>query len=528
MPRTVSVAVSYILLVAVAAVADALLVSTYVGFVSRSVGWVPHVVYEISQGLVYGVYMMSPCTMEVREVFSPGRTVTYTVTLPCLHISVVNPNPVPVEVILLGHVPSSLLTGYKVLDLLTRFGLYWDTSDGNPPPGVSVVKPPSWLVEPIGSLGPGVYRAIRMNPGASASFRVPLTYAGAPSEVLACTRVGCTKLHTVGGQLLIQRPSATWILYPGGQQPQPPQDSQTSSPTYSLTQTWMWTAYSLGGKMLGCMPEWQYRMQPQMTAIVFPIGGMCCGSMCPPGTVTVFHTQYREERGTCFADAVGEYIVSPSALLGYPPRVLLGFFTTDQNFDFKVPSSSVNLDGRTYKLYGFDSSNYYLISSQYSLAVGKWATYEHKECNRRIVTLTASVFADPSKTVPLSTIYTNSKKLYVYGVTRGYVEMVSLTYPRYDNVNITVIGRYIREQGTFEEHRTVVVADRTSTYVNGYVALDMEGLVEVVIQVTYEMIGEEPFYCYLNYLLGVYCGADYDRHVRLAFYVEMIPDEILS
>lgn len=523
-PRTVSVAVSYILLVAVAAVADAILVSTYVGFVSRSVGWVPHVVYEISQGLVYGVYMMSPCTIEVREVFPPGGMVTYTVTLPCLHISVVNPNPVPVEVILLGHVPSSLLTGYKVLDLLTSFGLYWDTSDGNPPPGVSVVKSPSWLVEPIGSLGPGVYRAIRMNPGASATFRVPLTYAGTPSEVLACTKVGCTKLHTVGAQVIIQRPSATWILYPSDQQPRPPQDVQ-ASPTYSLTQTWEWKARTLGGQPIGCQPKMERLTMPRRTAMVLPAGGLCCG-MCPPETFTVPYKLTDEKRGACGFDE--GYIVSPSALLGYPPRVLLGFFTTDQNFDFKVPPSSVNLDGRTYKLYGFDSSNYYLISSQYSLAVGKWATYEHKECNRRVVTLTASVFADPSKTVPLSTIYTNSKKLYVYGVTCGYVEMVSLFFARYDNVNITVIGRYITGQGTVEEQRrTVAVADRMPINVFGYAALDMEGLVEVVIQVTYEMVGEEPFYCYLDYILGVYCGADYDRHVRLAFYVELIPDEFL-
>lgn len=520
--RTVSIAISYILLVVVATIADVLLVSTYVGFVSRSIEWVPRIVHEISQGVVYGVYMMSPCVIEVRENNPLGRTVTYNVTLPCLHISIVNPNPVPTEVILLGHVSSPQFTRYQVLDLLASFNLYWDTRDGNPPPGVSIVNP-SWLVEPIGSLGPGIYRAIRMNPGASASFRIPLTYSGAPSEVLACTRVGCTKLHTVGAQTISQSLSTTWILYPSDHQQQTPQDVQIPSATYSVTQTWKWRAVTLGGPPISCQLKLQHLLLPMATIIATYLGGKCCGFTCSPDTVPIQHPPRNEvPRGEC--DIKEGYIVSPSALLGYPPRILVGFFTTDQNFEFKVIPSVITIDGKRYNLYGFDSSNYNLIPSQYGFVIGTWSTYDHKECHRRVITLTTSIFVDPSKSVPLSTIYRNSRKLYIYGATRGYVESSSIFFARYDNVKITVTGRYITKNNI---EKVVVIADRISHYESGYVSLDMDGLVEVTIDVIYEMIGEEPFYCYIDYLIGTYCGRNYDRHVRLVFYIELIPDEIL-
>ncbi|MEM1694442.1 MAG: hypothetical protein QW456_09545 [Ignisphaera sp.] len=326
-------------------------------------------------------------------------------------------------------------------------------------------------------------------------------------------------MYSVGSQTLIQRPSASWILIPGERQVQSPQGSQH----FSLTQTWMWRAYTLGGRRINCIPDWIYYMNPVVFLIIHSITAQCCGNTCPPGTKASLSRE--PDRGMCPVGDASGYIVSPSSLLGYPPRVLVGYFTTDQDFDFRVPSTLVTINGRNYNLYGFDSKNYNLIPSQYTIAVGEWALYDHKECNRRIVTLTASIFVDPDKTVPLSTIYPRSRKLYIYGVTRGYIEQVSMIFNRYDNVHITAIGRYT---GGKIQKVTVVVANGTSDNVSGYVELDMDGLVELIINVEYVMIGEEPFYCHLYYLFGTYCGSNYDRHVRLAFYVELIPEEILS
>ncbi|MEM4744414.1 MAG: hypothetical protein QXK54_04455 [Ignisphaera sp.] len=512
MIRSISITISYILLVVVSVLVDVLLISIYITFLSKPAEWLPQIAYDLSQGPVYGVYMISPCTMNIKEYRPPGVISSYIVIFPCVHISLINLNPVPTDVVLIAHISSPLFTGYKVLDLLGTFDVYWD--NGNPPDGVSIVS--------ADYLGPGIYRSIRLNPGVSVSFRIPLIYGGTLSDVLACTRTSCVKLHTVSGQILIQNPSASWILYLDNQT-QSLQDSH-SLYAYSLTQTWMWRSETLGGRAMSCVSEIRYGNDIQRYIIVSH-DGLCCGTVCPSGSKTI-HYPSNTDRRICSTDTVSGYMISPSSLFGYPPRILVGFFTTDHNFRFNVSPHSIELDGKKFTIYGFDSRRYSLLSS-YSIAIDKWLAYKHKECNRRIVTLEASIFIDANRTIPLSTIYRDSRKLYIYGVTRGYVEQSSLFYRRYDNVNITVIGKYIDRQNIGEEERVVVTADRTSSYVTGYTALDIENLVEVIIRIRYEMIGEEPFYCYTNYLFGTYCGKDYERHVRLAFYIELIPDEFL-
>lgn len=517
--KTISIAVSYILLMAVAVIADAILVSVYVNYVTQIAGWAPRIVYEKTQGLVYGAYMLSPCTIRVYE--GPGGWLSYTIEVPCIHASLVNPNPVPVEVILLAHLPG-LQTTYKIVEPISSLGIYWDTSDGNPPAGVSLVRPPDWFIGPINPSS-GLYRAIRMESGVSASFRIPLLYSGAPSELLACTRVGCVRLHTIGSQLLIQRPSATWILFPSNQ-PQPLPSQNITIPTYSITQTWRWSAHSIGGPKTECKSRLNYLV----TITQWLYGADCCLS-CPEGTVKYIVGDYFP----CF-DGVNGVLVSPSSLIGYPPSIIVGYFSTDSNFNFVVQQDTINISGKRYRIYGFDSRSYSQYFSQYNYVVGTWSNYQNEECFIREVAIEINIFADPGRTAPLSLLFPRSTNAYIYAITRGFMESVTYwdipaSYYLYDNVVINITAKGI--DGTITQF-PLIRAEYTSNYVSNIqnitsFRINLSRTVEVTVNIRYRMIGESPSYCFTNFLgYTLYCGRDYDRRVRLAFYVEVIPDEL--
>lgn len=526
--RTVSVAVGYLLLTVVVLVADAILVSSYLGFLASSSGWVPSIVYEKSQGVVYGSYMISPCQVQTRDSWNLQE---YTIEVPCLHISLVNPSPVPAEAILLAHLPG-LPTTYRVVDLLPTMGIYWDTPNGQPPRGVSVVERPSWFVGPVNPAS-GPYMALRLDPGASTSFRVPLYYSGVPSELLACTRVGCTRLRSVGSQMSLAKPTATWILSPSDQPQQvpSPQETEDDIPKYTAHQTAQWSVWTVGGRGYRCIAGHPYATITLWFSMPAP---ECCDIECPPSTK---RSRGSEPRARCGIGIAQEAMLSPSSVYGYPPSAIVGYFSTDRNFDFVVPSTSISYFRGSYRLIGFDSRKY-SGGSPYSNVVGKWTVYRYQECNRRVVNMEFILSVDPDRSVPLSVLYPRSTYAVAYVATRGFAELSDIFFGllpayRYDNVVIKVYAIERLVLGGRTETREIkvaeVVAERTSNYVDNrgsMVPINLGKTVGIKVEVMYTMVGEEPAYCYANFLdFTLYCGSTYDRNVRLGFYVELIPQQ---
>lgn len=523
MRRSVSVAVSYLLLVAAVLAADIILVSGYLGFVYRASGWVPRIVHDVGQGLVYGAYAISMC-----QIYKPDwqRRELYVIEVPCIHVSLSNPNPVPVEVVLLAHLPE-YPGDYRVVEVVSSMEiLLWGKS---PPEGVRLVDASGWFMD-----GRSV-KSILMEPHASVSFAVPIYYSGAPSVLLACTRVGCTKLHTVGAQTVIQRPSASWILFPSDTQRPQPQLQEVRVTKFSAHQTVEWNARTLGGQGHRCSTTTSHERQYPITMLSILLKATECCEDCPANTRKVLDRSWT--RSWCYLDFRDGTMVSPSALLGYPPGIVVGYFTTDPNFEFVVPIKQVRTTKGSHTLLGFNSQIYSRLITEYNHVVGDWKNYANQECNRRYVNITISLFADPDRTQPLRMLYPNSRRAYVLVVARGFIESSGLfnLFKRWDNVFVRVdaVHRFIEDGKAVTSKKTVVYLETryTSDYVSNAENLesayiDLGNTYEIIVNVVYEMVGEEPIMCHKDVEgLIVYCGSSYDRHVRLGFYVEIIPEQ---
>ena len=75
--------------------------------------------------------------IESVESFRGGSRIRYTIPVPGLHIALANPNPFPVEVVLIIH-NSGLICKHKIIDVGNEFGFKW--YKGAPPEGVEVVR----------------------------------------------------------------------------------------------------------------------------------------------------------------------------------------------------------------------------------------------------------------------------------------------------------------------------------------------------------------------------------------------------
>ena len=502
--RTVSIAVAYILLLVAAFLAEAVLVAVFTAFLSREASIVPRIVEQFSEGLVYGAYTVAPMYIDIEEGSPRGPRRVYTVVVPGLHVALVNPNPFPTEVVLVMHNPGLEAT-YKVVDVGTTFGFKWDA--GSPPEGVEVVRVDWFKISAIGA------RGLRMAPRATASFSIPIYDYGVPETLLACTRMGCTRLAGPAQEVKGVAEPSPWIILAG---PKPPFSA-------AVSQTWEWVAETYGGSQRWCVVQWQKLQLPRMTIIATASKIDCC-SRCPPGTSD---GRKVDDRGRCEVESGS--VESYSLARGFPPNVVVGYYAKDEkSFDFRVPSKTITIRTYTYKLRGFDKMEPEFISA--------WLDYDHHECFVRNVTLTIRITAvDPKgtgKPAPLNTIWSKSAVAYVYVAAKGH----SSLYPvEKDTVVVEVYALGWTGSGFTEHHVGTIVA--TDGFVDN--ALDVENwsiettkYVGIKIVVRYRMEG--PLYTIRCFRpapispVGPVCGRQTRSTTRLGFYVEVIPHEFLT
>jgi len=130
--RAQAFAVAYIALVAVVFAADVVLLVASMRSASAVQSLVPGLVEKFSSGLVTGSYSVVPYS----SGYPSGSVRGY-----ATYISLVNPNPFTVDVVVLAYIPGYPGV-YRVFDIYDPSQLQWYT--GSPPPGVSVVQAPSW------------------------------------------------------------------------------------------------------------------------------------------------------------------------------------------------------------------------------------------------------------------------------------------------------------------------------------------------------------------------------------------------
>jgi len=453
-------------------------------------------VEQFSDDLVYGAYTVAPMYMEAEEPFPRGPRLRYTIVVPALHVALVNPNPFPTEVVLITHNPGLGAT-YKVVDVGTTFGFKWDT--GSPPEGVEVVRVSWFKISAIGAKG------LRMAPHTTASFSIPIYDYGVPKVLLACTRVGCTRLVGPAEEHKDVAEPSSWIIL-----------GDPERLFAVVSQTWEWVAETYGGSQRWCVVHWQKLQLPRMTIIATASKIDCC-SKCPDGTSDGSTTS---DRGRCEVES--DSVASYSLARGFPPNVIVGYYAKDRDsFDFKVPSKTITIGTYTYKLYGFDKMWPEFISA--------WLDYDHHECFVRNVTLTIRITAvDPKgtgKPAPLNTIWTRSTVAYVYVATKGY----SSWYPaEKDTVVVEVYALGWTGSGFTEHHVGTITAN------DGFVdnaqsvqswSIETTKYVGIKIVVRYRMEG--PTYLPTCFQLG-YCGRQTRETTRLGFYVEVLPHEFLT
>ena len=494
--RTVSYAIAYLLLMVAAFVADAVLVVSFMGFVSGVGSALPRIVSEFSSGLVEGAYSIAPYV-------SGSAVVTG------LDITLLNPNPVPVDVVIVGYYPSAL-SSYKVLDLGGLLGIRWD---GGRPPGVEVVdlrgQEFPWFQ--------GARKALRMMPHAYASFTLPAWF-GVPAEVLACTRVGCVKLSSVGASLAGPVGSAPWVIQ---QLANPP------PPGVRFSQVWTWRAVTYGGFVAPCVAE--------VSGSKFNVSEyVACCRACPPGTRPA-DVKLRDA-GACSEAAGG--MVSWSVAHGLPPTVIAGYYSTDPHFKFEVPKW-ITVAGKPYRLYGVSPSTEDLTGEERQL-ITTWLDYTHQECLVRVVEI-AGFFTATDRNGhdhPLSDIWPDSNKIYIYAGVKGYETSVWGTPYEIGNATILIYGikpgyefkliGKLTSLGEFVDNSAYLENPKSEDWV-----MDPTAYIGVRVVVIYTLRHyESPLLsdCFKKVFGVLQCGATYGDWWNLAFgfYIELIPSQYLK
>ena len=376
--RTVGLVVAYLVLVAAAFAAEVTLVSVFTGAIAWQVLQAPRVVEGFSAGLVYGVYTIAP--YYVGYVYVKG-----------LHVVLVNPNPLPTEVVLLGVYSWGLK---PLLDVAEVYGVVWD---GGRPEGVELVEGPRWF--------PDAHLALYMMPRTVVSLTIPLPY-GDPGELLACTPTGCVRVQSVAASYLRQVKSSPWII-----EEEPPSPREPV-----VLQVWEWHARTLGGPPVPCYAWGPPGSYMRILCCIVPL---CCRD-CPPGC-TLSRAQppwLMRSRGVCGVDRGP--LESYSLASGMPPHVIAGYFTSDPSFSFETPREVV-VAGYRYELYGLARSP---GSTTASIIPGGWTNYEFHSCFVREVEIT--LYAIPyvpdeeEKQTTFRKLWKRSKWIYVYAAAKGY------------------------------------------------------------------------------------------------------------
>lgn len=332
--------------------------------------------------------------------------------------------------------------------------------------------------------GNNYVKVVMLQPGGTVSFIATLDSGIVPRRVLACTRGNCYTLREVS---LVQKPldiGEAWRI------------GQWRIVNGTIHQQWSWVATVLTVTQQCCS------------------GGTCvnisrCCEQCPPGTTSSTVLNIVRQCGEFYTGS----LLTTSLAWGLPANVIAGFYTTDPAFSFSVPRKNVSVGGVNHTVYGFNSS----ALQYYDPVVEIWRSYQYQECLNRTVVIYGGVFADPEKRYPLSTLFQNASRISVFVATRGFREPSPLRMGRFrdDTVNVTI--RVVLLNGSVV-HVGSLVAHPTTSYTETvfHIAHPLSSIAEIQVIVTYTMIGERA-------VCSQSCGATYTRHVRLAFYVELIP-----
>jgi len=354
--RAQALAVAYIALVAVVFAADVVLLVASMRSASAVQSLVPGLVEKFSSGLVTGSYSVVPYS----SGYPSGQVRGY-----ATYISLVNPNPFTVDVVVLAYVPG-YPGAYRVFDIYDPSQLQWYT--GSPPPGVSVVQAPSW--------DPGSRYALRMAPNSYAAFTVPTTFgstADAPAVVLACTQAGCYRLQRAGSADLptgVQR----WVLSPPG-------GTTGREAIVEVPASWAWGAYTIAGPV--CLVATPSGVVPYVS---------CCGGGLATGCASTF------SRGVC-ASTYGQ-IPAFTSIYPLPPLVIGGFYYLDTSRSFTFSTSGITVwAGGWTQVYPV----YWDKSRVASLAPKEWGQYPNQNCFDRVVEIAFTVDLTPLK--QYSTVY---------------------------------------------------------------------------------------------------------------------------
>jgi len=470
-------------------IAEALLVSVFVSLVSQRTSFLPHLAKICGSGLVYGAYSKAPIFVEVGQGFGEER---YVIRVTGLHITLINPSPTTLDVVLLAHIPG-LTSTYKVVNLLTTYGIFnWSYRDE----GVEEIKV-DWFRD-RDNLG------IRMPPHTSASFVVP-AYQGEPTKILACTPTGCVELQRVGEMEAPEQitPEPWVISYTKKTKPQP-----------SIHETWRYLAYTVAGPLYRCSIG-----SGKMT-IMYCLEAACCIS-CPNCMSRI--KLYDVSR----CQGVEDTMVAYSVVTGMPPNIVAAYISTDPNYNFKTPTT-IRIGGYTYRLYGLDKEG----ESDFKVGVENiWTDYNPKSCLKRVVTMTITI--KPTKWIENATfedLWPHSYKIFTYVGTKGKYISSLFELEQRDSVNVDVwyrIGNSMVDTGD-------VITSTDDTYVDNSEDLASKpetwiipiNAEEIVIFVTYVMEG--PRNHPESWCFSIFCGDNFDRDVRLGFYVELIPSGFLD
>jgi len=494
--RTVSLAVAYLMLIIATFVAEAILTTAFIGSVYMSTSYLPSVVEGFGSGVVYGAYAVGPVQYRV------GNRVINTYAL---YISLVNPNPMPVEVVLVtyitGQVPSE-----KVVDLLSIYNAEFTYRDR----GVEIVRnSPRWF--------PDAKNYLYMPPHTAASLTVPIysmVIAGTPSDILACTKMGCTKLGKIGEIRLRPSSEEPWVITSRG-------IGAGSNEPFNIPVQWTWSARTWVGYMYVCGPR-----SGTITLANIPFYAQCC--MKPPSDYPYFICGTSNKRGYC--NLAEGSMPSFSTYYASPNNVIAGFYVTDTSFDFKTPEI-IRIGRYTYRLYGLSMepgvSTWYLIP-------GEWRDYTGTSCLDREITITIRITPNTAKSsATFADVLPKSTGIYVYVAAKGYSSSSWIPpSSETDKIDITIsykVGNTLYPLPPISSSDGYVdnsagLASRPNNWM-----IDINAN-EIVITISYRMSGPTNMLSGACFTFINECGSGSgsDRNVRLAFYIELIPSEYLS
>jgi len=498
--KVVSLAVAYLLLVVAVFMSEALLTTAYLSVIHRLTSNLPEVVEVVGSGLVYGSYLTGPTYY---KVWDEERRIDYYIHTNALYITLVNPNPMPTEVVVIGHIPGFSGTE-KVVDILSALGMKFINKSEGVEMVVGAVR---WF--------PKAYTRLYMPPHTFATFLVP-TYSmagyGGPTDILACTKVGCSKLEQVGEMDLRPYAEYQWVITKA--EIPPKWHAYVAIPVQ-----WEWRAETIGGPAVNCM--YAYPILPRMTAILQ--NAVVCCSSCPPGFNP---SSYGSERGVCSSDYGS--VASYSVVNALPPNVIAGYYVTDAGFSFITPDT-VRIGPRTYRLYGLRAGGSRMTTPD--LIPPKWREYTEISCKDRMVTIQIPI--QPmvnNEKARFSDVWSGSSEIYVYVGVKGYWSVPE----ERDTVEVSV--EYVMG-GVRKPVNSIKVSDYT--YVDNSATLASNprswsipiNANEIIITIKYRMQGprgllELPCFSWPFFYCGM--GSGGRRNVRFAFYIEIIPSEFLT